>query len=437
MMKTLHRLSTGDFLNVWVITMALALSMALPSAPAGAAATGEYDLPSDADWVDYGLVFRAGLPGQWDHLLWGGFANSIIKKDGIYYLYYQGSEYYREDFDPTVMWRGIGVATSSDGIRFKKYRGNPILTWFPNKNGEEGAVSSGVALAEDGAIVLYYGANTQESATTVNANARLAVSQDGLHFEDKGVVLDRTNPAVWGSGDEIFPVGAIHHEGRWIVYYIPNGVAQSGQLGVAYGDRVDSLNQTSPVTSDTRPVAIWGTTAQVKIGENSYAFMLNHLRDNRTEVRLVSPDQPAQFSQPVVTYQLEKEQQAVLLLDEEKRTWFMYYQDPLGYGVKLAPAGPKDLSPPSAPRGVIAYQVGNERLHLLWQPAQDLDTGIVQYRVYRNGKLLTTLMNTHYTVSGSVARIPYNYRVSAVNLHGIEGPKSAPMRIIKFACCDR
>jgi sucrose-6-phosphate hydrolase SacC (GH32 family) len=81
------------------------------------------------------------------------------------------------------MWRAIGVAVSSDGINFKKYTGNPVLTWFPNKYGEEGAVSSGVTLDKDGNVVLYYGANTQESATTVNADGRVAVSPDGLSFQ--------------------------------------------------------------------------------------------------------------------------------------------------------------------------------------------------------------------------------------------------------------
>jgi hypothetical protein len=130
------------------------------------------------------------------------------------------------------MWRSIGVAVSSDGINFKKYSGNPVLTWFPNKYGEEGAVSSGVILDQDGNVVLYYGANTKESATTVNSDGRVAVSQDGFVFEDRGVVLDGKSPGVWGSGDEVFPVGAIYHQGRWIVYYIPNGVPQSGQLGL-------------------------------------------------------------------------------------------------------------------------------------------------------------------------------------------------------------
>ena len=264
-----------------LILIALVFQIGLPNF----ADPDEMKLPDPDDWVDYGTIFSAGAEGEWDHLLWGGFAASVVKKDNLYYLYYQGSEYYQGEPDESVMWRAIGAAVSSDGINFKKYSGNPVLTWFPNENGEEGAVSSGVTLGEDGNVVLYYGANTKESATTVNSNGRVAVSQDGLAFNDRGLVLDGKNPSLWGSGDEVFPVGAIQDNGRWIVYYIPNGVAQSGQLGVAYGSQFNQLSQSEPVMSDGQPVAAWGTIGHAKIADKTYAVIINNVRQNRTEVR--------------------------------------------------------------------------------------------------------------------------------------------------------
>src|SRR5215204_3665058 len=59
-------------------------------------------IPAQADWVDYGIIFEAGVEGEWDYYLWGGFAFSIIKKNDTYYLYYQGSSDYRTEFDETV-----------------------------------------------------------------------------------------------------------------------------------------------------------------------------------------------------------------------------------------------------------------------------------------------------------------------------------------------
>lgn len=301
-------------------------------------------IPEQSDWVDYGTIFEAGVEGEWDLYLWGGFAFSVLKKDGTYYLYYQGSSDYRTEFDETVLWRAIGVATSKDGIHFTKYEGNPILTWFPNQKGEEGAVSSGVTMGEQGDIFLFYGANTQESPTSVNADVRVASSLDGFSFIELNVVLDRTDRSLWGSGDELFSVDAIYDSGKWIVYYIPNGSAESGLLGVAHGDQYDGFTRSSAVTSGGQPISVWGTAGHVKLTQATYAMILNNVREQRTEVRLVSLQTPNLMSEPVAVYQFDEVQQALLLLDEDNEIWFMYYRTlENSYGVKLAPAGNKPL----------------------------------------------------------------------------------------------
>ena len=307
-------------------------------------------IPAQSDWVDYGIILEAGAPGDWDLYLWGGFAFSAIKKDGTYFLYYQGASDYRTEFDETVLWRAIGVATSQDGIHFTKYEGNPILTWFPNQNGEEGAVSSGVTLGEQGETILFYGANTQESPSTVNADVRIASSLDGFHFTDLGIALNRSDPSVWGSGDELFAVDAIYDSGQWIVYYIPNGVPESGLLGVAYGNEYNGLNQSAAVTNGGKPISVWGTAGHVKLDQDTYALILNNVREKHTEVRQVSWQTPNLISEPVVVYQFDEVQQAVLVLDEENKIWFMYYRTfENSYGVKLAPAGHEPLPAPSTP----------------------------------------------------------------------------------------
>ena len=296
------------------------------------------NIPSQADWVDKGIILDAGVTGEWDYYLWGGFAFSVVKKDGTYFLYYQGSSDYRTEFDESVLWRSIGVATSSDGINFSKYEGNPVLTWFPNQYGEEGAVSSGVTIGEQNETFLFYGANTQESDITVNADIRVASSIDSFNFTDLGVVLDRKDRSVWGSGDEIFVVDAIYDNGQWIVYYIPNGSLESGKLGVAYGNKYDDLKKTSIVTSAKNPISVWGTAAHVKLNDDTYALVLNNVREQQTEVRLMSLQSPDVLSEPVKTYHFNDVQQATLLLDEETQTWFMYYRTiDNSYGVKLAP----------------------------------------------------------------------------------------------------
>ena len=321
-----------------------------PMLTPGTESESNITIPAQSEWVDYGTILEAGLEGEWDLYLWGGFAFSVMKKDSTYYLYYQGSSDYRTEFDETVLWRAIGVATSPDGIHFTKYEGNPVLTWFPNQSGEEGAVSSGITVGEQGDTFLFYGANTQESRTTVNADIRVASSPDGFRFKDLGVALDRMDRSVWGGGDELFSVDAIYDSGKWMVYYIPNGSSESGLLAVAVGNQYDGLELSSPVTSSGNPVSVWGTVGHVKLDQNTYALMLNNVREQRTEVRLVSLQTPNVISEPVAVYDFGEVQQAVFLLDEETQTWFMYYRTfTNSYGVKLAPAGDRPLPAPSTP----------------------------------------------------------------------------------------
>ena len=239
------------------------------------------------------------------------------------------------------------MATSKDGIHFTKYEDNPVLTWFPNQYGEEGAVSSGVTFGEQGEIILFYGANTQESPITVNADIRVASSLDGFNFTDLGLALDRKDRSIWGSGDELFAVDAIFDSGKWVIYYIPNGTAQRGKLGVAYGSQYNDLNQSTVVTSDNQPISVWGTAGHLKLDADTYALILNNVREKRTEVRLVSLQSPNLVSEPVAVYQFDEAQQAVFWLDVEREIWFMYYRTyENSYGVKLAPAGEKPLPAP-------------------------------------------------------------------------------------------
>ena len=317
-----------------LISLIGACSNATPEVPL----MSNIKIPSQTDWVDHGIILDAGTDDEWDYYLWGGFAFSVIKKADTYFLYYQGSSDYRTEFDESVLWRSIGAATSDDGINFSKYENNPILTWFPNNYGEEGAVSSGITVDEQGQTFLFYGANTQESDITVNADVRAASSVDGFNFIDMGIVLDHRDGSVWGRGDEIFVVDAIYDDGQWIIYYIPNGTPESGNLGVAYGTQYDGFNKTSVVTSSKKPIPVWGTAGHIKLDNDLYALILNNVREQRTEVRLMSLQSPYNLSEPVEIYQFDDVQQATLLLDAEAQTWFMYYRTyENSYGVKTAP----------------------------------------------------------------------------------------------------
>jgi hypothetical protein len=298
-------------------------------------------IPQQEDWVDHGKIIDSGTEGDWDLYLWGGFANSVVKKDGVFYLYYQGSNGY-DDVEGTVTYRAIGVATSQDGIKFGKYQSNPVLTWFPHDHLEEGAVSAAASLSAQGEVVLYYGANTWLNESLVNADGRLAVSADGLNFRDAGKVLDHKDRSIWGSGDELFPIIGFSDKGRWFVYYIPNGVPQRGLLGVAWGDEKDQLKNSASVMSGGNSVPAWGQGGYAKIGQDSYVLFTSNLNaqsGSLIEARTLSLDKPNLLSEPVAKYHFKDVSIGTVYLDMEQMTWFMYYRsnDFNWYGVKTAP----------------------------------------------------------------------------------------------------
>jgi hypothetical protein len=388
-----------------------------------------YPVPPQEAWIDHGTIFTRGELGDWDYQLFGGFALSAIKIDDSYFLYYQGTSAYRSDFDETVLWRAIGVATSPDGINFTKHADNPIITWFPNQNGEEGAVSSAVTQGDDDLIILYYGANIEQDEIHVNSDGRVALSTDGFNFTDLGVALDFRDASIWGSGDELFPVLALRHANRWIVYYIPNGTLQSGRLGVAYGEQPDRLDRSAAVRSNLRGISVWGTGGQALVGPDTYALFLNNSRQNTIEVRYMSPRNPNRLSAPTETYRFEHVDQATILLDTELHTWFMYYRSGDRYGLKVAPAGEPDTTPPSAPSNLTGTPLDDTRIELSWSPAQGHRTGIAQYQVYRDGEMIDTVKGWHFTDTGLTGETTYTYQVQAVNLHGTEGVFSEPVEV--------
>ncbi|UCH58587.1 MAG: hypothetical protein JSV61_10235, partial [Anaerolineales bacterium] len=108
---------------------------------------------------------------------------------------------------------------------------------------------------------------------------------------------------------------------------------------------------------------------------------------------------------------------------------FLYYRAPDRYGVMLAPAGETDATPPTTPQRLAAIVSSDQWVDLSWQAAEDPDTGIVQYRVCRDGALVASTNETHFTDKGLTGSLSRRYQVSAVNYHGVEGSLSSPVSV--------
>lgn len=341
-------------------------------------------IPTQEDWVDQGIIFTRGNegpngePGDWDAHLWGGFAGCVVKKDSTFFLYYQGSDQYIDDPLYTVARRKIGIATSSDGITWTKYAGNPVIEYNPSGSPEtyieEGAVSCG-ATVENGETVMYYGGDIAEFGSThyVNSNGWVVTSSDGYDFNvspgNYGTkVLDFNDSSVWGYGDELFPVMSVKapETNQWIVYYVPNGVPQAKKLGVAWGNSMDNLTNVSSngVTDPSGNVPNWGMTGGVvSLNDGTYAVFTtydsvnsNNQNVRKIDVRTMNPNNPAQFSNVVETYDFSNDPNTpsgftggTVYFDQDSNTWFMYYRngDSTAYGVKTASIAPSPTPTPT------------------------------------------------------------------------------------------
>ena len=110
-------------------------------------------------------VLYPGNYGEWDATRVA--PGAIIKEDGIYKMYYSG-------FNDQYSHWDIGLATSSDGVNWTKYPGNPIIV---GTTGWEFQVVATSILKVDGTYYLYYyGKNSPEY------KIGLATSADGINW---------------------------------------------------------------------------------------------------------------------------------------------------------------------------------------------------------------------------------------------------------------
>ena len=123
------------------------------------------------NWTKYSDPILYGT-SDWEYQL---SATSIIKRDGVYYLYFDGRN---------LPVRKIGVAISTDGINFSKYEENPVLT---NDQGWElVGVSSPTVIDEGDTLKMAY-------MNSDGSGLGMAFSTDGLHW-----TKDNNNPFFTG-----------------------------------------------------------------------------------------------------------------------------------------------------------------------------------------------------------------------------------------------
>lgn len=321
------------------IVLAIVLFMPVPQY--------KLEIPSEQDWASKGIALNKGSSSSWDSNLVGALTpTTMVKKSGKYFLYYIGARGYTDDtWGPN---RALGVATSTDGINFIKYSGNPIITYSPNNEIEEGVFSATATLDENGNVIMYVGAMNVVSPGSgeVRSDIRLYTSTNGYSFTDLGVVVSHSDSKVWGYGDELFPVGVFRVGSNYFVYYIAQGGIASWDLGLAWGSAKNSLPNTKQVlvlSYADRPAS----SVPILIGNNQYAIFIQYRTQEKMDVRTIYANSPAEFSNVVKTYSIEGAYYtpwsttltaSTVFLDLETNTWFLYHMSKDGSSIKVKTA---------------------------------------------------------------------------------------------------
>lgn len=157
-----------------------------------AALTGNIYAQVNWDKYENNPILNVGDPGTWESNIAG--ITSVIYHDGIYKAWYAG-------IDDKDIGR-IGYATSSDGIVWDKYEDNPVLV--PGNQGEwdESNADHACVLLIDSTYKMWYMGEDESSA-----RIGYATSTDGINWEKYigNPVLDLGVAGTWDENEVMHP----------------------------------------------------------------------------------------------------------------------------------------------------------------------------------------------------------------------------------------
>ncbi|MGD8623864.1 MAG: choice-of-anchor Q domain-containing protein [Anaerolineae bacterium] len=179
-----------------------------------------------------------GDPGEWDG--GSGEHGSYVIKDGIYKMWYEGSADYGV--------RQTGYATSTDGIEWNKYPGNPVIQAGPEGYDQETA-GHGSVLHEAGTYKRWYHAAGDQGAIIAYATA-----PDEVTWTKQGPVL-LPEPGQWDES-ALWGPSVLNLDGTYWMWYSAAGPMGPPAIGVVTSTDGISWTRflTGPVVFEDGPI---------------------------------------------------------------------------------------------------------------------------------------------------------------------------------------
>lgn len=168
-------------------------------------------------WTDPVTVLRGTGKKDWEHIV---NRATVLRRGDTWYMWYTG----QDDGESR-----IGVATSQDGIHFKRYEHNPVL--IPARPFEKRSVMNPCVLWDEKGHLfkMWYSAGETYEPDVIG----YAVSKDGIAWERYG------DAPVLEKGMEEYDklkVGGcdvLEHDGRYLMFYIGYQTIDNGRICMA------------------------------------------------------------------------------------------------------------------------------------------------------------------------------------------------------------
>ncbi len=186
-------------------------------------------------WTKYAgnPVFTKGVNSWDDGIVLG---HSVIKSGATYRMWYSGGH--------SIQNLGsIGYATSTDGIQWTRYSGNPVLTGTP-ASWEQGSVGIPSVLQDGNTLHMWYLGGQNPDGGTIG----YATSKDGIHWKKHPSPVFQPAAGSWYVGG-IFPGTVIKEKGIFKMWFSGSdvSVSQSGpnsKTGIGLATSPDGINWT-------------------------------------------------------------------------------------------------------------------------------------------------------------------------------------------------
>ena len=176
-------------------------------------------------------MLTVGAPGAWDDFSLGEMSVIYLPRTGEWKMWYRGHSGDKIQ---------IGLATSSDGISWTKYPGNPVVP-----AGEAGEFDS--YMAEDAAVIMYKGTYymcySAMQATWETHKVGLATSPDGITWTKQGEILPHIyKPGTATAG--FILINKLYHFGDYVLAYYEScsELAWKGPVGGGFLLTEDFIN---------------------------------------------------------------------------------------------------------------------------------------------------------------------------------------------------